>query len=101
MKLCSQSEGTLPLRMIAAVRSWMMEAPVSLAACIISTTIGSLCFQRQPFRILMTDSSVILCWQTRFQVASDFYYLSNTCPHINVVWPIFSFARNFTQIMFT
>ena len=38
MKLCSQSEGTLPSRMIAAARSWIMEAPMSLAARIISTT---------------------------------------------------------------
>ena len=32
MKLCSQSEGTLPLRMIAAARSQIMEVPVSPAA---------------------------------------------------------------------
>ena len=38
MKLCSQSEGTLPSRMIAAAMSWIMEALVSLAARIISTT---------------------------------------------------------------
>ena len=38
MKLCSLSEGTLPSRMIAAARSRIMEAPVSPAAHIISTT---------------------------------------------------------------
>ena len=38
MKLCSQSEGTLPSRMIAAARSRIMEAPMSPAARIISTT---------------------------------------------------------------
>ena len=38
MKLCSQSEGTLPSQMIAAARSRIMEAPMSPAACIISTT---------------------------------------------------------------
>ena len=38
MKLCSQSEGTLPSQMIAAARSRIMEAPMSLAAHIISTT---------------------------------------------------------------
>ena len=38
MKLCSQSEGTLPSRMIATARSWIMEAPMSPAALIISTT---------------------------------------------------------------
>ena len=38
MKLYFQSEGTLPLRMIAAARSRIMEASVSPAAGIISTT---------------------------------------------------------------
>ena len=38
MKLCSQSEGTLPSQMIANARSQIMEAPMSPAACIISTT---------------------------------------------------------------
>ena len=38
MKLCSQSEGTLPSRMIATARSRIMEAPMSPAAHIISTT---------------------------------------------------------------
>ena len=38
MKLCSQSEGTLSSRMIAAARSRIMEVPMSPAACIISTT---------------------------------------------------------------
>ena len=38
MKLCSQSEDTLPLRMIAAARSRIMEAPMSPAARIISIT---------------------------------------------------------------
>ena len=38
MKLCSQSEGTLPSRMIAAARSQIMKAPMSPAARIISTT---------------------------------------------------------------
>ena len=38
MKFCSQSEGTLPSQMIAAARSRVMEAPMSLAARIISTT---------------------------------------------------------------
>ena len=51
--------------------------------------------------LLMTDSSVIPYWHTRFQVAYDFHYLWSMCPHINVVQPIFSFACNFTQIMFT
>ena len=35
MKRCFQSEGTLPWRMIAAVRSGIMEVPVSPAARII------------------------------------------------------------------
>ena len=39
MKLCSQSEG--PLRMIADARSQIMEAPMSPAARIISTTMPS------------------------------------------------------------
>ena len=38
MKLCSQSEGTLPSRMIAAARSRIMEAPMFPTARIISTT---------------------------------------------------------------
>ena len=38
MKLCSQSEGTLPSRMIAAARSRIMEAPMSPVARIIFTT---------------------------------------------------------------
>ena len=38
MKLCSQSEGTLPSEMIAAARSQIMEVPMSQAAHIISTT---------------------------------------------------------------
>ena len=38
MKLCSKSEGTLPSQMIATVRSRIMEAPMSPAARIISTT---------------------------------------------------------------
>ena len=38
MKLCSQLEGTLPSQMIAAARSRIMEASVSPAARIISTT---------------------------------------------------------------
>ena len=38
MKLCSQSEGTLPSQMIAAARSRIMEAPMSPAARIITTT---------------------------------------------------------------
>ena len=38
MKLCSQSEGTLPSRMIAAARLRIMEATMSPAARIISTT---------------------------------------------------------------
>ena len=38
MKLCSQAEGTLPSQMIAAVRSRIMEAPLSPTARIISTT---------------------------------------------------------------
>ena len=38
MKLCSQSEGTLPSRMIAAARSRIMEVPMSPAARIISST---------------------------------------------------------------
>ena len=38
MKHCSQSEGTLPSRMIAAARSGIMEAPMLPAARIISTT---------------------------------------------------------------
>ena len=38
MKLCSQSEGTLPSQMIATVKSQIMEAPMSPAARIISTT---------------------------------------------------------------
>ena len=38
MKLCFQSEGTLPSRMIAAARSQIMEAPMSPAARIISAT---------------------------------------------------------------
>ena len=38
MKLCSQSEGILLSRMSAAARSRIMEAPVSLAAHIIFTT---------------------------------------------------------------
>ena len=38
MKLCSQSEGTLPSQMIVAARPRIMEAPMSPAACIISTT---------------------------------------------------------------
>ena len=38
MKLCSQSEGTMPSRMIATARSRIMEAPMSPAALIISTT---------------------------------------------------------------
>ena len=38
MKLCSQSEGTLPSQMIATARSRIMEAPMSPAARIISTT---------------------------------------------------------------
>ena len=37
MKLCSQSEGNLPSRLIAAARSQIMKAPMSLAASIIST----------------------------------------------------------------
>ena len=37
MKLCSQSECTLPSRMIATARSWIMEAPMSPVANIIST----------------------------------------------------------------
>ena len=37
MKLCSQSEGTLPSQMTAAERSRIMEAPMSPAARIIST----------------------------------------------------------------
>ena len=40
MKLSSQSEGTLPSRMIAAARSRIMEAPMSPAARIISTTMS-------------------------------------------------------------
>ena len=39
MKLYSQSKGTLQSRMIAAARSRIMEAPMSPAARIISTTI--------------------------------------------------------------
>ena len=42
MKLCSQSEGTLPSRMIAIARSRIMEAPMSPAALIISTTMPHL-----------------------------------------------------------
>ena len=38
MKLCSQSESTLPSRMIAAEKSRIMEAPMSPVARIISTT---------------------------------------------------------------
>ena len=38
MKLCSQSEGTLPSQMITAVRSRIMEALISPAAHIISIT---------------------------------------------------------------
>ena len=38
MKLCSQSEGTLPSRTIAAAKPRIMEAPMSQAARIISTT---------------------------------------------------------------
>ena len=38
MNLCAQSEGTLPSQMIAAAKSWIMEAPLSPAAHIISTT---------------------------------------------------------------
>ena len=38
MELCSQSEGTLPSQMTAAVRSRIMEVPVSQAAHIISAT---------------------------------------------------------------
>ena len=38
MKFCCQSEGTLPSRMIATARSRIMEAPMSPAVRIISTT---------------------------------------------------------------
>ena len=38
MKLCSQSEGTLPSQMIAAARSRIIKVPMSPAARIISTT---------------------------------------------------------------
>ena len=38
MKLCAQSEGTLPSQMIAAAKSRIMEVPMSPAARIISTT---------------------------------------------------------------
>ena len=39
MKFCSQSEGTLLSPMIAAARPQIMEAPMSPAARIISTTL--------------------------------------------------------------
>ena len=38
MKLSSQLAGTLPSQIIAVPRLWIMVAPVSLAALIISTT---------------------------------------------------------------
>ena len=40
MKICSQSERTLPSRMIAAARSRVMEASMSPAARIISITMS-------------------------------------------------------------
>ena len=50
MNLCSQSERTLPSRKIADARLQIMEAPVSPAARIISTTMPDVCFARLHLR---------------------------------------------------
>ena len=91
MKLCSQSEGTLPWQMTAAAKSRIMEAPMSLAARIISTTMpdGLGALPAFIYEIaFLTITMVLIKIHISIARIKRKITLSNLTP-----WPLFSFPQ--------